>query len=454
MVVNLLFLALNQYFRVAYKGLIDQNMKDHLFKKIIKAESKYTNSTHSGVFMTRLDSDVEHIADGLIEVIPRLVFYIVRFSGAFILLFLIDQMFALLFLGLGSFLFLVSKVLSGEMKRRHQKLQTTLEKSKSLMQESIENSTVIKVFQAEDKMVKLQDDNQKEVLNAKIHKNNLSIFVSSGLNIFFAFGYAFAIIFGAYRLQFGLSIGSLLAMIQLVQHIQSPFSGLSLLVPKYYQMISSTERVMEIDNFESEKAEYQYDPNTFKEISIKNLYFQYDEHKKVYDLKKSKEGIKTTEEMIKMYERLIANYPIVSIEDGLSEKDWTGWEELTRRLGKKVPLVGDDLFVTNPKILQEGISRKIANSILIKVNQIGTLTETLQAIALAEKNGYTSIISHRSGESEDTTIADLAVATNAGQIKTGSMSRTDRVAKYNQLLRIEDQLKKQAKYLGKKVFRY
>jgi enolase len=180
----------------------------------------------------------------------------------------------------------------------------------------------------------------------------------------------------------------------------------------------------------------------------------YDEEKKVYDLKKSKEGVKTTEQMIQMYESLIAKYPIVSIEDGLSEKDWSGWEELTKRLGKKVQLVGDDLFVTNPKILQEGIQRKIANSILIKVNQIGTLTETLQAMALAEKNGYTSIISHRSGESEDTTIADLAVATNAGQIKTGSMSRTDRVAKYNQLLRIEDQLKKQAKYLGKKVFRY
>jgi enolase len=180
----------------------------------------------------------------------------------------------------------------------------------------------------------------------------------------------------------------------------------------------------------------------------------YDEEKKVYDLKKSKEGVKTTEQMIQMYESLIAKYPIVSIEDGLSEKDWSGWEELTKRLGKKVQLVGDDLFVTNPKILQEGIQRKIANSILIKVNQIGTLTETLQAMALAEKNGYTSIISHRSGESEDTTIADLAVATNAGQIKTGSMSRTDRVAKYNQLLRIEDQLNKQAKYLGKKVFRY
>ena len=175
----------------------------------------------------------------------------------------------------------------------------------------------------------------------------------------------------------------------------------------------------------------------------------YNEELKVYELKKSGEGKKTTAEMISWYEALVAKYPIVSIEDGLSEKDWKGWEALTARLGKKVQLVGDDLFVTNPKILQEGITRKIANSILIKVNQIGTLTETLQAMKLAATNGYTAVVSHRSGESEDTTIADLAVATNAGQIKTGSMSRTDRVAKYNQLLRIEDQLGNKSVYRGK-----
>ena len=174
----------------------------------------------------------------------------------------------------------------------------------------------------------------------------------------------------------------------------------------------------------------------------------YDDKAKVYDLKKSGEGKKTTDEMIAWYETLISQYPIVSIEDGLSEKDWDGWKKLTAKLGKKVQLVGDDLFVTNPKILQEGIDKKIANSILIKVNQIGTLTETLQAMKLAAANGYTAVISHRSGESEDTTIADLAVATNAGQIKTGSMSRTDRVAKYNQLLRIEDQLGNKSIFKG------
>jgi enolase len=174
----------------------------------------------------------------------------------------------------------------------------------------------------------------------------------------------------------------------------------------------------------------------------------YNEEKKVYELKKSGEGEKTTDQMIAWYTNLIATYPIVSIEDGLSEKDWDGWEKLTAQLGDKVQIVGDDLFVTNPKILQVGIDRKIANSILIKVNQIGTLTETLDAMRLAAENGYTAVISHRSGESEDTTIADLAVATNAGQIKTGSMSRTDRVAKYNQLLRIEDQLGHQSEYRG------
>jgi enolase len=139
-------------------------------------------------------------------------------------------------------------------------------------------------------------------------------------------------------------------------------------------------------------------------------------------------------------------YPIVSIEDGVAEDDWTGWKKMTRALGKKVQLVGDDLFVTNVERLQEGITKGVGNSILIKVNQIGTLSETLDAIELARRNGYTAVISHRSGETEDTTIADIAVATNAGQIKTGSASRTDRICKYNQLLRIEEELGSVARY--------
>src|SRR5207245_3034814 len=148
----------------------------------------------------------------------------------------------------------------------------------------------------------------------------------------------------------------------------------------------------------------------------------------------------TSYEMIDLWKGYCKKWPIRSIEDGLAEDDWDGWQKLTRELGEKVQLVGDDLFVTNTKRLQEGITKKAANSILIKVNQIGTLTETLEAIELARRNGLTTIISHRSGETEDTTIADIAVATNAGQIKTGSLCRTDRIAKYNQLLRIEEDL--------------
>src|SRR5690606_26838321 len=162
--------------------------------------------------------------------------------------------------------------------------------------------------------------------------------------------------------------------------------------------------------------------------------------------------VKTSDEMIDFYEQLISKYPIISIEDGLDENDWEGWKKLTDRLGDKVQLVGDDLFVTNTEKLSQGIETGVGNAILIKVNQIGTLTETFDAIEMAKRAGYTAVISHRSGETEDSTIADIAVATNAGQIKTGAPSRTDRVAKYNQLLRIEDQLADTAQYLGAKTF--
>lgn len=178
----------------------------------------------------------------------------------------------------------------------------------------------------------------------------------------------------------------------------------------------------------------------------------YDVEKGVYVFKKSTKEVKTTDEMIDFYEDLVNRYPIISIEDGLGERDWAGWEKLTARLGSRIQIVGDDLFVTNPAILKEGIERKIGNSILIKVNQIGTLTETFDAMEMARKAGYTSVVSHRSGESEDTTIADIAVAFNAGQIKTGSLSRTDRLAKYNQLLRIEDELDEVSLFPGLATF--
>jgi len=159
-----------------------------------------------------------------------------------------------------------------------------------------------------------------------------------------------------------------------------------------------------------------------------------------YFLKAEKKAKRTSREMIVFYESLVEKFPIVSIEDGLAEDDWKGWQELTARLGKRIQLVGDDLFVTNPGRLSRGIEQGVANAILIKVNQIGSLTETLEVIGMAKRAGYKTVISHRSGETEDTTIADIAVGTNAGQIKTGATSRTDRVAKYNQLLRIEEAL--------------
>ena len=158
------------------------------------------------------------------------------------------------------------------------------------------------------------------------------------------------------------------------------------------------------------------------------------------------------EELIKFWKRLVSEYPIISLEDGMAETDWEGWDKLTKALGDQIQLVGDDLFVTNSKRLAEGISKKAANSILIKVNQIGTLTETIRAIEIAKQAGYTAIISHRSGETEDTTIADLSVALNAGQIKSGAPSRSERVAKYNQLLRIEEELGSKAYYPGKNTF--
>jgi len=171
-----------------------------------------------------------------------------------------------------------------------------------------------------------------------------------------------------------------------------------------------------------------------------------------YVFKKSDGLKKSSEEMVAFYADWVRQYPIISIEDGLSEDDWNGWSILTKELGNKVQLVGDDLFVTNTERLSRGIKERIGNSILIKVNQIGTLTETLEAIEMAKKAGYTAVISHRSGETEDTTIADIAVATNAGQIKTGSASRTDRIAKYNQLLRIEEELGGMAKFPGRDAF--
>ena len=179
----------------------------------------------------------------------------------------------------------------------------------------------------------------------------------------------------------------------------------------------------------------------------------YDEKTKTYTLKWTTGEKKTSKEMVELWASWVEKYPIISIEDGMAEDDWEGWKMLTDRIGDKVQLVGDDLFVTNSERLKMGLEKKVANSILIKVNQIGTITETFEAIDLAKRNGYTAVVSHRSGETEDTFIADLVVGLETGQIKTGSMSRTDRVCKYNQLMRIEDELGSTAKYAGRDAFR-
>ncbi|MFN3305728.1 MAG: phosphopyruvate hydratase [Candidatus Kapaibacteriota bacterium] len=209
--------------------------------------------------------------------------------------------------------------------------------------------------------------------------------------------------------------------------------------------LKSNEEAFEVILQAIEKANYKAGRDVFLAIDTAASEM-WDDNK--YKFFKSTQKSLTSEQMIRWYEELVKNYPIVSIEDGLGEKDWEGWVELTKALGHKVQLVGDDIFVTNPEFLKRGIEMGVANSILIKLNQIGTITETLETIDLARKNGYSLVISHRSGETEDTTIADFSVATNAGQIKTGAPSRSERVAKYNQLLRIEEMLGEEAVFSG------
>ncbi len=209
--------------------------------------------------------------------------------------------------------------------------------------------------------------------------------------------------------------------------------------------LSSAEHALESISTAVERAGYKLGEQIFIALDPAASEF-YDSKSNVYVFKKSDGSRKTADELVEYYAGLCARFPIISIEDGCAENDWAGWKKLTAKLGKKIQLVGDDLFVTNVEFLRKGIAEHVANSILIKVNQIGTLTETLATIDLAKENQYTTVISHRSGETEDATIADIAVATNAGQIKTGSLSRSDRIAKYNQLLRIEEELGDKAVY--------
>ncbi len=215
--------------------------------------------------------------------------------------------------------------------------------------------------------------------------------------------------------------------------------------------LKSNEEALEVIMEAIVKAGYKPGEDVLLALDVASSEL-FDKEKGVYTLENEAQKEKTAAQMVDFYENLVNKYPIISIEDGMAENDWDGWKLMTDRLGKRIQVVGDDLFVTNPAILKEGIQKGIANSILIKLNQIGTLTETLEAIEMAKRAGYTTVISHRSGETEDTTLADLAVAVNAGQIKTGSLCRTDRVAKYNQLLRIEDELDTTAEFKGHDVF--
>ena len=213
-------------------------------------------------------------------------------------------------------------------------------------------------------------------------------------------------------------------------------------------VLKGTEDAIECILAATKAAGYKAGKQIFLALDVASSEF-YDAKKKRYIFKKSTGDKLTADDMVAFYDKLTKKYPIISIEDGCDENDWAGWKKLTDKIGDRVQLVGDDLFVTNVKFLQRGINNATANSILVKVNQIGSLTETLDAVELAHINNYTSVLSHRSGETEDSTIADLAVATNCGQIKTGSLSRSDRTAKYNQLLRIEEELGDNAVYGGR-----
>jgi ATP-binding cassette, subfamily B, bacterial len=275
--IQIIAQGFNSYLKTYYQGQTNVKFKDQLFNKVLKSKFKDTSKIHSGVMMNYLNSDVENVSDGLVDVIPKLIFFTVRFLGAFILLFLLDPLFAICFAGFGLLLLLGSRIMSNEMKKRHHQLQDAEANLKSFMQESLENISVIKSFESEDLMSKKLSSLQASHFKALRSKQKLSIFASSGMNIFFGFGYAFAIIFGAFRLKDGfITFGSLMALIQLVQHIQSPFSGLSHLLPKYYTMMASAERLMMIDAFEPETPSITKRHSDFDTLTIEKLTFKYD----------------------------------------------------------------------------------------------------------------------------------------------------------------------------------
>ena len=275
--IQIIAQGVNSYLKTYYQGQTNISYKERLFQKILKSKLKDTSKLHSGQMMNYLNSDVENVSDGLIDVIPKLIFFTVRFLGAFVLLFLLDSLFAILFAGFGILLLLGSRLISKEMKKRHHHLQDAEGDLRSFMQESLENISVIKSFESESLMSSKLSVFQEAHFKALRRKQKLSIFASTGMNIFFGFGYAFAIIFGAYRLKEGvITFGALTALIQLVSHIQSPFSGLSHLLPKYYTMMASAERLMMIDSFELETPNITKRQTDFDTLIIQKMTFKYD----------------------------------------------------------------------------------------------------------------------------------------------------------------------------------
>ncbi|MFU8793649.1 MAG: ABC transporter ATP-binding protein [Acholeplasmataceae bacterium] len=279
MMINLIGSTLNHYLKVYYKAQSEKSLRKIIFKKLLIKDQREIDNVHSGELMTYLTSDIDIISDGIIEIIPRVVFYVTRFMGAFVLIFVIDQLFALIFLALGAILLIASRLVAKPMRKRHRIYQEKESQTRAFMQESLEHMPLIKSFEKEEAISNDQDLKQEKAFHARLKKHLLTVFTQSGMQLFFAFGYTFAIIFGAYRLQFGLTVGSLLALIQLVGHIQTPFTGLSSLIPKANHLLASTERLRELDTIKEEQHESEdIGLNTdFKGITISNLQFKYDQ---------------------------------------------------------------------------------------------------------------------------------------------------------------------------------
>ncbi len=283
LILNTISQALSNWFQTKFGQLVIKSLKSDVYEHIIKSTHESRASYHSGKLMTLLENDIDIAGSGIVTILPKAIFYIVRFTGAFILLIIIDPIFSSVFLALGIVLFIASRVLAPHMKKRHMILQQAKDMERSFTQESIENIDVIQGFQAEHKMASSQLDRQNQIYEKTLSKTQLNILTSSGINLFFAFGYAFALIYGGYQLQFGLSVGYLIAIIQLIQHLQSPFSGLSILYPQYQSALASLERINLVKTLPFETYT-KNQPTDFKAMTSDNISFSYNNHKVIDNL--------------------------------------------------------------------------------------------------------------------------------------------------------------------------